>query len=59
MPADPHSGSRLRDAGYRVAGELGQTDRIMSDAFWVGVYPGLSEEMIGFMFEQLLAACRL
>lgn len=27
------------------------TDRIMRDTFWVGVYPGMMEVMIGFMVE--------
>ena len=40
---------RLADAGYRVAGDLAATDRIMNDAFWVGVYPGLSDEMLTYM----------
>jgi len=45
------------DAGYRVAGGLAATDRIMDDAFWVGVYPGLTGEMLEYVAEQLTAAC--
>ena len=45
------------DAGYRVVGDLAATDRIMSDAFWMGVYPGVSEEMLAFMAAQIIAAC--
>jgi CDP-6-deoxy-D-xylo-4-hexulose-3-dehydrase len=37
--------------GYRVVGTLENTDRIMRDAFWVGVYPGMSDEMIDRMVE--------
>jgi CDP-6-deoxy-D-xylo-4-hexulose-3-dehydrase len=40
---------RERGEGYRVVGELTQTDRIMRDSFWVGVYPGMTNEMIDFM----------
>jgi CDP-6-deoxy-D-xylo-4-hexulose-3-dehydrase len=35
--------------GYRVVGELTATDGIMNDAFWVGVYPGLSDEMLEYV----------
>lgn len=35
--------------GYRVAGSLVMTDRIMRDTFWVGVYPGMSEAMLAHM----------
>jgi len=36
---------------FRVAGKLENTDRIMNDTFWVGVYPGLTDEMVGYMLE--------
>jgi CDP-4-dehydro-6-deoxyglucose reductase, E1 len=51
-------GMRRSGEGYRVAGELAVTDRIMNDAFWVGVYPGLTEEMLGYMAESIRDACR-
>lgn len=35
--------------GFRTVGALENTDRIMRDAFWVGVYPGMSDEMIDYM----------
>ena len=34
---------------YRVAGGLAVTDRIMRDTFWVGVYPGMTEEKLDYM----------
>lgn len=40
---------RKSGKGYRTAGELSNTDRIMRDAFWVGVYPGMTDEMIDYM----------
>ena len=40
---------RAEKRGYRVVGELSETDRIMKDTFWIGVYPGMSDEMIDYM----------
>jgi len=38
---------------YRISGELTNTDRVMNDTFWVGVYPGLSREMLDFVVDKL------
>lgn len=35
--------------GYRISGELRNTDIIMEKTFWVGIYPGMSEEMINYI----------
>ena len=40
---------RKSGTGYRMVGNLENTDRIMRDTFWVGVYPGLTDEMIDHM----------
>lgn len=40
---------RKTGEGYRVVGGLENTDRIMRDTFWVGVYPGMTDEMIDYM----------
>lgn len=34
---------------YRVVGELTNTDYIMNNSFWVGIYPGMTDEMIDYM----------
>jgi len=39
--------------GYRVVGKLKNTDMIMNQTFWLGVYPGMTEEMISFMIEKI------
>ncbi len=46
----------LRESGegYRIVGELRETDRIMRDTFWVGVYPGMTPEMIDYMASVIL-----
>ena len=47
---------RATEEGYRVVGELTNTDRIMNDTFWVGVYPGMTDEMIDYMATTLKEA---
>ena len=45
---------RSTGTGYRIVGELANTDRIMSDTFWVGVYPGMTDEMIDHMAKTIV-----
>jgi len=40
---------------HRVSGDLTNTDKVMNNTFWVGVYPGLNEDMLNFMVEKLEA----
>ena len=47
---------RASGEGYRVVGSLDNTDRIMRDTFWIGVYPGMTDAMIGYMADSIFAA---
>lgn len=47
---------RCTGEGYRIAGSLDNTDRIMRDTFWIGVYPGMTDEKIDYMIETIKAA---
>ena len=47
---------RATKEGYRVVGTLDNTDRIMRDTFWVGVYPGMTDEMIDYMAKTIKEA---
>jgi CDP-6-deoxy-D-xylo-4-hexulose-3-dehydrase len=38
---------------YRIIGELTNTDNVMNNTFWIGVYPGLNEEMLSFVVEKI------
>lgn len=42
-----------RSQPYRVVGALTNTDRIMNNTFWVGVYPGLNETMLSFIVDSI------
>lgn len=45
---------RRTGKGYRQIGSLENTDRIMNDSFWIGVYPGMTDEMIDYMAETII-----
>jgi CDP-6-deoxy-D-xylo-4-hexulose-3-dehydrase len=50
-------GMRERGEGYRIAGDLTNTDRIMRDSLWIGVYPGMTEPMLAHMARVITDAC--
>lgn len=49
---------RKSGEGYRVAGSLENTDRIVRDTFWVGVYPGMTDGMLEYMIQTIRDAVK-
>ena len=47
---------RGEKSGYRVVGSLKNTDIIMNNSFWVGVYPGMTDTMIDYIGETIIDA---
>ena len=43
-----------KNVDFRVVGDLTNTDIIMSRSFWVGVYPGLTKEMLDYVIEHII-----
>lgn len=44
---------REKQEGYRVVGKLENTDRVMNDTFWIGVYPGMTDEKLNYMMKEI------
>ena len=44
---------------YRVVGNLENTDYIMNNTFWIGVYPGMTDKMIDTMSNTIIEALEL
>ena len=44
---------RKTGEGFRVVGELKNTDFIMNNTIWIGVYPGMTDEMLDFMIKKI------
>nr|MCR5058748.1 DegT/DnrJ/EryC1/StrS family aminotransferase [Clostridiales bacterium] len=47
---------RAEKRGYRIVGDLINTDLIMENSFWVGVYPGMTDEKIDYMAKTIKEA---
>lgn len=45
--------SSTNDIPYRMVGELTHTDQIMTNTFWIGVYPGLSGLQLEYMIDKI------
>ena len=44
-----------QDVPHRVVGELKNSDRVMNQLFWIGVYPGLTQAMLDYVIEVFAA----
>lgn len=53
MLRHPMFDSMVRDSDYRVVGDLPNTDKIMNDSFWIGLYPGMGDEAIAYMVAKI------
>lgn len=45
---------RKTGKGFRIVGDLTNTDRVMNHSFWVGVYPALTAQMIGWTIDTII-----
>lgn len=57
------AGNALRQPAYqgiecRVVGDLANTDLVMRQTFWIGVYPGITDEMADFVVSEVSAFVR-
>ncbi len=49
---------RASGQGFRIVGRLENTDKIMSNVFWIGVYPGMTKDMLNYMVEKMGEICK-
>lgn len=49
---------RIEKIGYRQIGQLENTDWIMQNTFWVGLYPGMKPEMLDYMADKIIEAVK-
>ena len=45
--------SMTENEDYRAVGELKNTDKIMNDSFWIGLYPGMGDDAIDYMVKKI------
>jgi CDP-6-deoxy-D-xylo-4-hexulose-3-dehydrase len=43
---------------FRISGDTVESDRVMRQTFWIGIYPGLGSAQIDYMAEIMHAFCR-
>lgn len=53
MLRHPMFDSIIEGSDYRVIGKLPNTDKIMNDSFWIGLYPNMQDEAIAYMIKKI------
>lgn len=59
MLKHPMFNSLVENIDYKIIGNLKNTDKIMKDSFWIGVYPDMSNEMLDYMIKKIKEYVRL
>ncbi|HIP13130.1 MAG TPA: lipopolysaccharide biosynthesis protein RfbH [Arcobacter sp.] len=49
--------SMVKNEDYKVIGDLPNTDKIMNDSFWIGLYPGMGDDAIDYMILKIREFC--
>jgi len=47
----------MKNKNFRIFGTLSNTDKVMNDSFWVGVYPGLEDFHLDYIFDSIKEFC--
>ena len=53
MTRHPMFDSMVLNTDYRIVGDLTVTDMIMTNSFWIGLYPGMGNEAIQYMIDKI------
>lgn len=53
MTKHPVFDSMILDTDYKIVGNLDITNKIMNDGFWIGLYPGMSDDVINYMIKKI------
>lgn len=53
MTRHPMFDNMMLNIDFRIVGELTNTDKIMNDSFWIGLYPGMGDEAINYMIKKI------
>lgn len=53
MTRHPMFDNMVLNKDYRIIGDLKVTDKIMNDSFWIGLYPGMDDEVIDYMVKNV------
>jgi CDP-6-deoxy-D-xylo-4-hexulose-3-dehydrase len=53
MTKHPMFESMILNKDYRVVNELSNTNKVMNNSFWIGVYPGLTQEQIEYIVNNI------
>ncbi|RTL90852.1 MAG: lipopolysaccharide biosynthesis protein RfbH, partial [Hyphomicrobiales bacterium] len=49
----------MKGRNFRVSGDLKNADIVVDRTFWIGVYPGLTREHVGYMVDSIEDFCRM